>query len=398
VQGYYDPRDPYTTVPRSSVLPTPFASHTAKGAAKRSLKGLRIGIIRESMTVPKGSMTEVPIVRAAAKEIKTILGGKLGATLVESSHPLWPRDPSIELMTVNHTRALARLAPVFMPDLFFRLNLDGAPQFPDFAAKIEPTEFAPGKRFGSGKMKPIDYFVDLVDGRIDPPSNFDIGAIQPQAPANTFKFHINQYLSRRAADWKEKGVIETLTNFTELNARSKFWGDDQRAEFENWDRLSDMRNPHGERQGINERIMLRELLRRADMMVIHENGLDALVRLHTPFPPGIIGGAGQYDLRSNLTMESLSGPNAGLTEVLIPAGYVTTAYDPVFQLSADRHSYVSVGSDRLTKLAAPGLPFSLVFRAEPGREDTILEIAAAYEAVSKRRVPPPGFGPLSDRN
>ena len=39
---------------------------------------------------------------------------------------------------------------------------------------------------------------------------------------------------------------------------------------------------------------------------------------------------------SNLTPESLSGPNAGLTEVLIPAGYVTTVYDPVFKLSPDK--------------------------------------------------------------
>jgi hypothetical protein len=28
VAGYYDPRDPYTTVPRSSILSTPYASHT----------------------------------------------------------------------------------------------------------------------------------------------------------------------------------------------------------------------------------------------------------------------------------------------------------------------------------------------------------------------------------
>ena len=41
-----------------------------------------------------------------------------------------------------------------------------------------------------------------------------------------------------------------------------------------------------------KRIMLREFLRRGDMMVIHENRLDALVRLHTQFPPGTIGGAG----------------------------------------------------------------------------------------------------------
>ena len=141
--------------------------------------------------------------------------------------------------------------------------------------------------------------------------------------------------------------------------------------------------------------MLRELLRRADMMVILENKLDALVRLHTPWPPGLIGHAYQYNIASNLTPESLSGPNAGLTEVLIPAGYVTTAYDPVFALSADGTRYVSQASQTPTTIPAPGLPFSLVFRSEPGKEDITLRIAAAYEAASKRRVPPPAFGPVS---
>jgi amidase len=392
-KGYYDERDPYTTVPRSSVLAS-YARHTESGAARKSLKGLRIGIVRESMTIPKGSMTEVPNVTAAAKEIKTILGGRLGATLVESAHPLWKRDASIESMTVDFTRALCRLAPVLMPDVFFRLTPQGTPLFTDFAAAIVPTEFAPGKVFGSGTLQPIDYFVELVDGRIAPPANFDIGAVQPQALGPAYKFHINQYLSRRAADWEAKGIRETLVNFTELNKRSKFWGDDQRAEFENWDKMTDMRNPIGQRQGVNERIMLRELLRRVDMMVMHENRLDALVRLHTPFPPGIIGGAGQYNLRANLTMESLYGPNAGLTEVLIPAGFIDTAHDPVLRLSPDRKSYISAGSDKPTRLKGPGLPFSLVFRAEPGKEDVILEIAAAYEAASQRRMPPPDFGPL----
>jgi Asp-tRNA(Asn)/Glu-tRNA(Gln) amidotransferase A subunit family amidase len=45
-------------------------------------------------------------------------------------------------------------------------------------------------------------------------------------------------------------------------------------------------------------------------------------------------------------------------------------------------------------IAEPGLPFSLVFRAEPGKEDILLKIASAYEAASKRRIPPPAFGPL----
>jgi hypothetical protein len=132
------------------------------------------------------------------------------------------------------------------------------------------------------------------------------------------------------------------------------------------------------------------------MMVIYENRLDALVRLHTPWPPGLIGGAGQ-GFRHNLTPESLSGPNAGLTEVLIPAGYVTEVYDPVYRLSADRKRYLHEPSDRATTLPPPGLPFSLVFRAEPGKEDVLLRIASAYEAASRRRIPPPAFGPLAGK-
>jgi hypothetical protein len=145
---------------------------------------------------------------------------------------------------------------------------------------------------------------------------------------------------------------------------------------------------------VNERIMLRELLRRVDMMVILENRLDALVRLHTPVPPAKIGGPDVPGIIKRLREESQYGPNAGLTEVLIPAGYVRTAYDPVFALSADRKKYVGVTSDEPTAIPEPGLPFSLVFRCEPGKEDIVLKIASAYEAASKRRVPPPAFGPL----
>jgi Asp-tRNA(Asn)/Glu-tRNA(Gln) amidotransferase A subunit family amidase len=390
--GYYDPRDPYTTVPRSSVLATSYASHvTAPG----SLKGMRIGVIRESMLIPPGDKAAEPISIAAAAEIKAVLGEKLGATLVESRDLLWQRDRDLEVMNPDFRQALARLVPVFMPDLLFRLGPDGQPLFKEFAAAIRPTEFIPGKVFGSGTMTPIDYCVELAEGRMPPPANLDIATIQEQELAMMFRFHIPQYLSRRAVDWRERGYTEALADFAALNARSKFWGDDGRAAFRNWEEVGDPRNPLGGRQGVDERIMLRELLRRVDMMVLLENRLDALVRLHTPLPPAKIGGAHDpLGGRNNLRPESFYGPNAGLTEVLIPAGYVTTVYDPVFALSPDGTRYIPVASDTPTTLPPPGLPFSLVFRAEPGKEDVVLEIASAYEAASKRRVSPPAFGPL----
>ena len=298
-------------------------------------------------------------------------------------------------MNPHFRAALARLVPVFMPDLLFRLGHDGMPIFKEFAAVIRPTEFLPGKVFGSGTMAPIDYMVELAEGRVAPPANLDIATIQDQELAMSFRFHIPQYLTRRAADWSARGFTETLTDFASLNARSKFWGDDGRAAFRNWEEVTDPRNKLGGRQGVDERIMLRELLRRLDMLVIHENRLDALVRLHTPLPPAKIGGPNDpLDGGNNLRAESYYGPNAGLTEVLIPAGYVTTVYDPVFKLSNDRTRYVPAASDTPTPVPAPGLPFSLVFRAEPGREDVVLRIASAYEAASKRRIPPPEFGTL----
>ena len=398
--GYYDPRDPFTTVPRASVLSSPYAAHARASldpsilSSSKGLRGVRVGVIRESMVYAPGSKSEEPIVTAAVREINEVLADKLGAMLVESSDPLWTPDPNIEQMQTDFRRALAVLVPVFMPDLLFRLNAEGQPVFRDFAEAIALTEFAPGKVFGSGTMAPIDYMVELAEGRIEPPSNLDIPTVQEQELAMSFRFHIRQYLSRRAADWRDLGFSETLTDWPSLNARSKFWGDDQRAAFKNWEEVNDPRNPLDGRQGVPERIMLRELLRRVDMMVLYENRLDALVRLHTPFPPAKIGGANQPGTSQNIRMESFNGPNAGLTEVLVPAGYVTTAYDPVFQLSVDRTKYIPSPPDIPTTLPEPGLPFSLVFRADPGREDTLLRIASAYEAASRRRIPPPAFGPL----
>jgi len=49
--GYYDPRDPYTTVPRSSVLSTPYAGHATAPGTPGALKGMRLGIIRDPWSI-----------------------------------------------------------------------------------------------------------------------------------------------------------------------------------------------------------------------------------------------------------------------------------------------------------------------------------------------------------
>jgi Asp-tRNA(Asn)/Glu-tRNA(Gln) amidotransferase A subunit family amidase len=394
VNGYYDPRDVMTTVPRSSILKGSYAEAAMISGAPGALKGMRIGIVRESMLLFPGVKADEPIVEAADKEIKEILGKKLGATLVESVDPDWTPEPGMEQMSPSYSQALAQLVPVIYPELLYHLGRDGKPLFPEFAAAIKPTEFAPGKTFGTGSMKSIDYMEALTNGRVPIPKNLNIRVIQQEAESMNFHYMFLNYAQRRAADWKVRGFTETLNDWPTLNARSKFWGDDQRAAFLNWEDVDDMGNLKAERDGIAERAELRELLRRVEMKVIYENHLDVLVRLHSPLPPGKIGMAEWPAPTGDTRSESAFGPNAGLTEVLVPAGYVQTVYDAKFKLSADKKKYISVNSDTPTTVPAPGLPFSLVFRSEPGEENLTLKVAAAYQAASKRRVSPPKFGPI----
>ena len=46
-------------------------------------------------------------------------------------------------MTTTIDRAIAELVPVLYPDFLLRLDAGNEPFYPEFAAKVRPTEFAP---------------------------------------------------------------------------------------------------------------------------------------------------------------------------------------------------------------------------------------------------------------
>jgi Asp-tRNA(Asn)/Glu-tRNA(Gln) amidotransferase A subunit family amidase len=246
-------------------------------------------------------------------------------------------------------------------------------------------------------MTPADWMVRWAEGLEPTPPNLTLrsllGGGQDERGSRTFRFHIAQYLSRRAKDWADRGYQETLADWPSLNARSKFWGDDQRAAFKNWEEITNLHSPP---KGIAENIQRRELLRRVLMKVMLDNKLDVLIQVHTALPPGKIGLAPEPGINNRAISYPL-GPNAGITEILIPAGYVQTAYDPKFELATapnGRKFYRSVTGTEPTQIPAPGLPFSINFLVEPGMEHLALKAASAYQAASKRRVPPPMFPAL----
>ena len=392
VNGYYDPRDIFTTVPRSSLPSQPYAQAITEGKAG-ALKGMRIGIIREFMV--KHAKVDEPIVDAAAAEMKTMLGKHLGATLVESLTPGWMDDPDVENMSTTIDRAIAELAPVLYPDLLLRLTPDNEPFYAEFAAKVRPTTFAPGVTRGTGTMAAADWMVRWAEGLEPTPRNLTLRSVLagPQAQSLTFRFHIPQYLTRRAKDWAARGQKETLVDWPALNARSKFWGDDQRAAFKNWEEIDNLYEPP---KGIADNMQRREFLRRVLMKVMLDNKLDLLIQVHTTLPPGKIGLAPEPNLNNRAISYPL-GPNAGITEILIPAGYVKLAYDPVFELATDangRKFYRSRTGTTPTEAPAPGIPFSINFLVEPGMEHLALKAASAYQSASRRRVPPPAFPSL----
>ena len=156
-----------------------------------------------------------------------MLGRHLGATLVESVPAGWLDDPDVENMKTTFDIAIAQITPVLFPQLLYGLSAAGDPDFAAFAARIEPTEFAPGVMKGSGTMQPVDWMLRWAEGLEPAPLNLNLRSVVSAAGGEprTFRFHMSQYLLRRARDWADRGYTETLDTVSDLNARSKFWGD-----------------------------------------------------------------------------------------------------------------------------------------------------------------------------
>ena len=185
--GYYDPRDIFTTVPRSSISTEPYSRAVTAGGPG-ALKGMRIGIIREFMI--KHAKADEPIVDAASAEMKDMLGKHLGATLVESVPPGWVDDPEVENMTTSFDQAIAAITPVLLPQILYDLTAGNEPAYPAFAAGIERTEFAPGVWAGTGSLQPVDWMRRWAEGLEPHPSNLNVRTIIGSAGAKTFRFHM----------------------------------------------------------------------------------------------------------------------------------------------------------------------------------------------------------------
>jgi len=149
-----------------------------------------------------------PVVDAVDAQMKEVLGKQLGATLVQSVHSRMDgRCGHGEGVTTTFDDAIRQLVPVLYPDLLFRLDRQWRALFPDFAAKIKPTNLRPGVIRGRAPCPRADWMTRWSDGLEPCRQHCDASAaFLGYAESNTFYFHIDQYLYRRAKDWKERGL------------------------------------------------------------------------------------------------------------------------------------------------------------------------------------------------
>jgi hypothetical protein len=121
-----------------------------------------------------------------------------------------------------------------------------------------------------------------------------------------------------------------------------------------------------------------------------QENLDALVSPAGNIPAYVLGAPFEPPLagRTN-SVWGLLGQH-GFPTLSVPGGFTTQVFDRVRDAAAP-------GGTRLAGPTPAKLPVGVMFFGRPFSEPTLLRIASAYEAATKHRIPPPDFGPVTER-
>src|SRR6185503_12369317 len=119
------------------------------------------------------------------------------------------------------------------------------------------------------------------------------------------------------------------------------------------------------------------------------------VKLDSPPGPSVNGRDGTHGLWNFLGAQ-------GFPVITVPAGFTTQVYDLVRTADAPArpksgYTNANQGSDE-TELVGPTpavLPVGMDILGAPFSEPTLIRVAAAYEAATHQRRPPPDFGPVA---
>jgi amidase len=345
----FDPKDELTAFAVGRLPAQPYVSY----AGERSLAGVRIGVVREYMDKSLFTAADeqsIDLVDAALADLR-----KAGATVVDPG----PHGALFQ-------ECVARYAPSAASGLFVR-------QFP----KLFPVDAA-------GKPT-VDHVPLLVGMRMDGAGFPDDGpTIRGFGEASTVgerKYAMSLYLAERG-DASIRTIDDLLAKssfFTDVRPDSGFSDKKEGLERSSRDWTFDA----------GDRLANRFALQQVTLQCMAMLDLDAVTYPTSNIPAAKLGAPTEPNANGRQSNAwTLLGAN-GFPAITVPAGFTTEVYDRVLDARAKDGS-------KLVGPVAARLPVGIDFLARPFDEPTLFKIAAAYEAATRHRVPPPGFGPLPD--
>jgi len=346
----YDPKDELTVFSIGRKPAQPYHEF----AKEKSLTGVRIGVVRELFNrkqLGDASKQTIDLLDTAVADLR-----KLGAEVVD------PGDGNALLAECTR-----RYAPKIGNILFMK-------KYP---------ELFPVDKDGKPKG---DHVATLVAMTMDPskvPENFSFAELPRGEAPGEGKFSINLYLAQRRDP--------NIKSNTDLINKANFHKDpnypDRKAQ-----RLED---EEPQSFDMSDRMLDRHMVQTTVMQCMEELHLDAMTYPTNNTPPEMLGsptGAGGGG-RGRVTSSSLG--RQGFPAISVPAGFTSEVYDRVRDPQAPKGENGQPGTKWVGPVPAV-VPVGIDFVGRPFAEPTLLKIASAYEAATKHRRPPSGFGPLPD--
>jgi Asp-tRNA(Asn)/Glu-tRNA(Gln) amidotransferase A subunit family amidase len=186
------------------------------------------------------------------------------------------------------------------------------------------------------------------------------------------RYQINRYL-------QERGDANIHSN-ADLIAKAQFYDDPNFPNRRQAREAAERQTTYDPSQRLTLRFGLRTLL----LACMQEQKLDALVSPMSTVPPRKLTNPREPAAGGRTPIGfSLIGQQ-GFPAITVPAGFTTEVWD------RERDG----AGTRLVGPVPARLPVGVDFIARPFQEPLLIRIAAAYEAATHHRVPPPDFGPV----
>lgn len=360
----YDPADEMTAFSIGRTPSEPYESFTHAP----NLKGLRIGVVREYMdrsVYGKAEEENIALAEGAIEDLK-----KLGATIVDPGPNGALFTPYIRRYNpMLHNSSWTKLFPELFP-----VDANGKPT--------------------------ADHVATLVELAADPakvPGKVTLRDFGPALALGENKYGYDLYLKQRG-DANIKSLDDLITKAT-------FYKDGaietKKVTLENANKALALDTAvRMQRRFAVQQIVLAAMADLKLDAIVAPTGLDPARKLDAPNEPTANG-------LTNYGMFTFLGAQ-GFPAITVPAGFTTQVYDRIRDPNAPPAAPGTIrrgggegeasGPPEPTLLTGPvpaKLPVGIDFLGRPFSEPVLLKIAAAYEQATKRRTPPPDFGPVA---